>query len=749
MDSSRSTRLAAARRLSFTILLTIGFSGAAARVSAADRVVAGSVVDSTGRALPRAYIRLLDRAGHETVGTFADEAGRFRLTTGLDECRVEASVTGFATATAACDAQPLRLTLAVAPVHETIVVTATRTETPAGQAGASVTAFTASDLEQRQAPLVADLLRASPGVMFVRAGGLGTVTSLFVRGGESNYNKVLLDGIPLNEPGGTFNFSNLTTDNLERVEIVRGAHSALFGSDAMASVVQLFTKQPDRSRGKPQTQLSLEGGTYGTWRGNAAVSGAAGALDYSLGAARFTTDNNVPNNALENTTLSANVGVALNGSATLRFIGRGELEHVGTPGQTAFGRPDLDAFFQRHDGTGGVSFDQQVNRAFRQRATYSLAASNYQSTNLVLDPPYTPAFEGRKAPFQFSDFAFDSGTDLRRHHASYQADWRLASDSRRGDQLLTFLVDWDGERAQLTDRLASTQTTPSRNNFGVSAQHQATWRRVAITAGGRIEHNDSFGTAAVPRGSIAIVAHPSTGAIGETKLKASAGLGIKEPTLIQSFSLSPFFLGNPALAPERSRTVEAGVEQRLANDHAKIEVTWFDNRYRDIISTRTTNPTTFASEYFNIGVSQARGAEIAFDAAPAPGLHARGGYTFLASEILESTSPNNVVFQAGQWLFRRPRNSGFIGAVWTWQRVTADVDGVIIGQFVDSDFSSLQPPIVMNDGHATWNARVALKITRQLTGTLAIDNVADRQYMEPLGYPALGRAARLGVRVGF
>jgi outer membrane cobalamin receptor len=749
MDSSRLTRLAAACRLSFTILLTIGFGGAAGRVSAADLVVAGSVVDSTGHALPRAYVRVLDRGGHEVAGTFADEAGRFRVTTSLDECRVEASVTGFATATATCGPQPVRLTLAVAPVHETIVVSATRTETPAGQAGASVTAFTADDLEQRQTPLVADLLRASPGVMLVRAGGLGTVTSLFVRGGESNHNKVLLDGIPLNEPGGTFNFSNLTTDNLERVEVVRGAHSALFGSDAMASVVQLFTKQPDRSRATPQTQLSLEGGTYGTWRGNAAVSGATGALDYSLGAARFATDNNVPNNAFDNTTLSANVGVALSDAATLRFIGRGELEHVGTPGQTAFGRPDLDAFFQRHDGTAGVSFDQQVNRAFRQRATYSLAVSNYQSTNLILDPPYTPAFEGRKAPFQFSDFAFDSATDLRRHHASYQADWRLASDSTHGDQLLTFLVDWDGERAQLTDRLASTQTAPSRNNFGWSVQHQATWRRVAVTAGGRVEHNDSFGTAAVPRGSISFVAHPSTGALGETKLKASAGLGIKEPTLIQSFSLSPFFLGNPALSPERSRTVEAGVEQRLANDRVKVDVTWFDNRYRDIISTRTTNPATFASEYFNIGLSQARGAEIAFDVAPASGVHARAGYTFLASEILDSTSPNNVVFQAGQWLFRRPRHSSFIGAVWTWQRITADVDGVIIGQFVDSDFSSLQPPIVMNDGYATWNARLALKITRQLSGTCAIDNVADAHYMEPLGYPALGRAVRLGIRVGF
>jgi outer membrane receptor protein involved in Fe transport len=226
----------------------------------------------------------------------------------------------------------LRLVLAVAPVHETVVVSATRTDAPADQVGVSVTAFTAADLERRQIPLVADLLRLSPGVMVVRSGGPGALTSLFVRGGESNHNKVLLDGIPLNEPGSTLNCSNLTTDNLERVEIVRGALSALFGSDAMASVVQLVTKRPDRSRTRPQGTFSIEGGTYGTVRGSAAASGASGKVDYAIGAQRFSTDNREPNNAFENTTLSANVGVAAGDTATIRFIARGEREHAGPAG---------------------------------------------------------------------------------------------------------------------------------------------------------------------------------------------------------------------------------------------------------------------------------------------------------------------------------------------------------------------------------------------------------------------------------
>ena len=237
------------------------------------------------------------------------------------------------------------ITLAVAPVRETVIVSATRTDAPTSQVGASATVYTAGDLERLQKPLLADLLVATPGAMLIRNGGPGTVTSLFVRGGESDYNKILLDGVPLNEPGGTFYLSNLTTENLDRIEVVRGAYSSLFGSDAMASVIQLFTKRPQGGSTRPQVSAQIDGGTYGTLHTTAAVSGARQRLDYSLGAARLDSDNRVPNSALENTTLSANVGVALAPETSLRFIARGEREHVGTPGTTAYGRPDLDAFF--------------------------------------------------------------------------------------------------------------------------------------------------------------------------------------------------------------------------------------------------------------------------------------------------------------------------------------------------------------------------------------------------------------------
>ena len=370
------------------------------------------------------------------------------------------------------------------------------------------------------------------------------MTSLFVRGGESDYNKVLLDGVPLNEPGGTFYLNNLTTENLDRIEIVRGAYPSLFGSDAMASVIQLFTKRPDPGARRPHVSAQLDGGTYGTVHANAAVTGANGRMDYSVGAARIDTDNRVPNSALQNTTLSANVGVALTPTATLRFVGRGELEHVGTPGPTAFGRPDLDAFFERHDGVTSVNFDQQANRRFRQRASYSRAASSQQSTDLIVDAPSVTAIR-LVASRLSNDFQNDSLTRLQRHHASYQADMRLASAPKTGDHLLTVLADWDGERSTADNRLAGTRTINSRNNVGASAQYQMLWPRVFVTVGGRIERNDSFGLAAVPRGTVVYVAHQSSAAFGETQIKASAGLGIKEPTMLESFSISPFSVETP------------------------------------------------------------------------------------------------------------------------------------------------------------------------------------------------------------
>ncbi|MFN7915736.1 MAG: TonB-dependent receptor [Vicinamibacterales bacterium] len=737
--------------LSLGILTTASLAATAAQTDAR-AVASGTVVDGQGRPLPRASVRVVTAAETDAQGSrpgmdgFTDDRGQFSLPI-TSSCRIEASLAGFRTATVPCAATDLRITLELAPVQETVVVTATRTGAPSGQTGVSTTTFGLEEIERRQNPPVADLLRTAPGTMVVQTGGPGGVTGLFVRGGESNYNTVLVDGIPVNEPGGTFNFNNLTTEQVERVEMVRGANSALFGSDAMSSVVQIFTKRGVAgTAGRPQVAAQVDGGSYGTMHANASVSGATARVDYALGAARFSTDNRVPNSGFENTSVSANVGTSLGSASTLRAIVRAELGRTGTPGQTAYGRPDLDAFYEHHDVLGGVAFDQQVSRAFRQRATYSLAASRQASTNLIEDAPYTPSFEGRVAPFEFYDFTFDSRTTLRRHHASYQGDWHAAAGPA-GDHRVTVVADWTGERARLDNRLSGDLVQASRDNVGAAVQHQWLWRRVSTTAGARVEHNENFGTALVPRGSASVVVHRGHAAFGETRVRAAAGLGIKEPTVLQTFSTSPYFKGNPDLQPEKSRAIEAGVEQRLAADHLKLDATWFDNRYRNIIGLRSTGG--YNSEYFNIGLTRARGAEFGAEVAPHATLRVRAGYTFLDSAIVESTSSFSPVFAPGQWAFRRPRHSGFVQGAWSWQRVTADVSGTLIGRFVDSDFSSLEPALLENVGRTLWNARASYRMTAAVTGILAVDNLTGRDYQEPLGYLALQRSVRAGVRVQF
>ncbi|HEY7498586.1 MAG TPA: TonB-dependent receptor [Vicinamibacterales bacterium] len=734
---------------SLALLVSFLLSTPSLRAQSAQDAIAGIVVDANGSPVVRALVTIADAQGKTVASTFTDRDGRFdaraRPASG---CSVEATLSGFVPARLPCARyQDMRLSLAIAPLHEAVVVTATRGEAPGGQLAASVTVFERDDIERRQTPLVADLLRHAPGVTVMHTGAYGTQTSLFVRGGESNYNKVLLDGIPLNEPGGVFYFNNLTSEHLERVELVRGSHSALFGSDAMASVVQMFTRRATRDG--VGADGTFEAGGYGTVRASAGVRGKRGAVDYSFHGARYMTDNRVPNNEFDNTTLSASAGIELAPGTTLRFVGRGEFGDVGTPGQTMFGRPDLDARFERHDGVAGVTLVQRLSHDVQHRATYGFAASNQTSVNSIADPPYTPTFEGHAAPFEFGDFPYDLRNELTRHHLSYQVDWRVSTAAASaGTHIVTGAIDFDGERATLRDRSAGTATNASRNNAGYSLQHQALWPRVFTTIGVRVEDNDSFGVSTVPRGSIAWIARTGSGSLGDTKVKASAGLGIKEPTIVQSFSPPPF-AGNLDLEPERSRTVEAGVEQRFLNDRAKVEVTWFANRFRNIISTRTVSFNPFRSQYFNIGLTRARGAELAVDLAPSKDLRLSTGYTLLASEILESTAPTNPVFRPGQWLFRRPRHSGFTSVTYQRDRVLVDVSGIFVGRRVDSDFSSLVPAIVENDAYALWNLRAQYRLSTHISVVAAVDNLTGSDYMEPLGYRALGRTARLGVKVGF
>lgn len=715
--------------------------------------LAGRVLDTTGARLPRAMVRLLSSTGTEVARTLTDSQGRFRFTgLAIVTYRVEAALTGFeSTSVTATPNADLKLVLRVEPVRESIIVTATRTQAPTGQLGASSSVVSAREIRDRQLLSVSGLLQSATSATAVRSGGLGTLTSLFVRGGESDHTKVLLDGIPLNEPGGFFNFSNLTVENLERVEVVRGPQSALFGSDAMAGVVQLFTRRGRAETARPRFSLSFEGGNNDTWRGRGGLSGGAGRVDYALQWARLSTDNREPNSFFHNTTLSGNAGWALGERTTLRLILRGELGRVGTPGQTAFGRPDRDAFFRRRDGFGGLAVRNHTASFWEQRLTYAFAKSRQLSRNLIEDPPFTPVFEDRAAPFQFFDFPLDFLSDFRRHHLSYQSDWRGGSLGRAlGQHVLTFAFEWDRERGLLGERLsAGTPTRAQRDNLGWTLQHQALWGRLFLANGVRIDDNDSFGVSVVPRSSLAYFVRHGNGPVGSTKLKFNFGLGIKEPSFLESFSPSPSFLGNPDLSPERTRSFDFGVEQRFWRERGKLEVNWFDNRFRDLIAFQVVSFSPFQGSFFNIGRSKAKGAEVILELAPGAGLRGIGSYTFLDSQVTRSASPFSAVFREGQSLFRRPRHSGSLRVFWDWRRLNITSSTVFVGRRVDSDFAALEPPLTSNQGYTKWDLAWSYRSSYRVTYFGVMENLLNQDYMEALGFRALKLTFRAGARVEF
>jgi outer membrane cobalamin receptor len=735
-----------------TLLFAVLFSIPTSVVAAPRTPVTGSVTDTTGAALVRAFVRLVDAAGTERAATITDDRGRFAVES-CSGCRIEASLAGFRTATLtitaaqAADAHFVpQLTLDLAPIADAIVVTPTREAAPAGQSGASVTVFTADDIERRGHPSVADLLRETNGVAVVGTGGAGGTTSIFVRGGESSYTKVLLDGIPLNEPGGTFNFGNLSTANLARVEFVRGAQSALFGSDAMSGVLQLVTAR-GVARVHPAVTGSFEAGGYGSTRGNATLSGAHKGWDYSIGAERFDTDNRVANNAFSNTTLSLSGGGDLSPSVTLRVVGRVENGRAGAPGQTAFGRPDADAFFDRQDTTAGVTLEQRGSERWKQHVSYAYSRSNQESTNLNADSDYVPAFGASKAPFAFSDFTYDSHNVLQRHFLTYQADARFTGSV---NNIVTAIVDWDGERARLDDRLASTSVLASRNNSGVSVQHQLFGRLGSVTTSVRYEHNDSFGNEWVPRVSAALVARASSGAVGNTTLKGNAGKGVKEPTILQSFSPNAFFLGNLDLLPERARTWDLGIEQRLASDRVRIEATYFGNRYQDQITTKTISFSPFTSQFVNkLGFTNAKGTELSVDIVPVDTLRLSGGYTVLRGTVFDRATAASEPAELATALIRRPKHSAFARAAWTGTRASIDLDGAYVGKRLDNDFSSLSPALTSSGGYWLWNAGARYRFNAHIDGFARVQNLGDVDYMEPLGYPAWRRTFHAGLSVRF
>jgi len=714
------------------------------------RHIAGLVVDQSGAPVPRVLIEVRSQSGQTAASALTDIQGTFVLNLPDGNYTLNATASGLAPLhhqplEVSAATAPLRLTLEIPSIAEQIVVTATRTEAALAQVGSSTTVIQGNELEREGTDSVADVLRRVAGLTIAQSGGSGQLASLFIRGGESDYTKVLIDGIPVNDPGGSFNFANLSASSIDRIEIVRGPQSALFGSDAMAGVIQIFTHRGSSEGLEPRPRVSFERGSLATFRYEAGIEGKGKRLDYAASFARLDTDNNVRNGSFNDETANGNLGLRLSRKSLLRAVFRSGAGRTGVPGQWAFYRPDSDAYYRHRNLAGGVTLTHFTTPSWTQTLSYTINDSRQFSEDSVDDGSFIAQYQGHTCTFTSYDFAYQYLSQNRRQKINYQSEWSLPHA-----HLLTAGAEYERETGTAGDP-RSDPLAAKRINFGAFVQDQWFLKRFFAAAGVRLEHNVSFRHrfSVTPRLSLAWHAHePSQGgALDLTKIKANFGLGIKQPTLVESFSKSPFFLGNPKLKAEESASYDVGIEQDFRDGKGAVELTFFENRFRNQIGYVTTDFTTFAGTFFNLGKTRARGIETNFRQTLGWGLELRGSYTMLRGRVLENSAPPDPAYAAGQSLLRRPRHSGYLDLKWKPGRWTFGATGTLVGSRLDSDFLGLD--MKRNRGYGVLDLLLSFRLFSGATVFAVVNNALDRSYMEVLGYPALPARFRIGVSAGF
>jgi vitamin B12 transporter len=592
-----------------------------------------------------------------------------------------------------------------------MVITATRGETPSDQVGSSVTVITAEQIEKSQKTAVADLLRTVPGLDVVRSGGQGQVVSVFTRGSNSNHTLVLIDGIEATDPSNPtnqFDFSSLQVDDIERIEVVRGPQSTLYGSDAIGGVIQIFTKRGVAARDYAQ----LETGRFGTHTGRGGVHGGDKWVNYGLTFSLHKTDGvsafpqGDEEDGYNNKTLAAYVATRPTVDSTLDFSLRrveSETDIDGYDSTTFLYADDTDArldseqWFARMQG--GYSLLEG-----RWTQTLGLSLTDYDRTNENGPEPAatTPGkneFKGKKT----------------------RLDWvhRFRLDDAHQ---LTFGLESEKEKAEL-----SAGQNPDTGTDGIFLQdHIRVTEAFYTTLGLRRDKHDDFGSETTYRIAPAYLI-PETG----TRLRASYGTGFKAPSLSALFeSFPPFFFANPDLKPERSKGWDIGIEQQWLEDRLKLELTYFNNEIEDLIAV---DPVTF-STLVNIGESSSKGYELALRYQWLPTLGLGLGYTH--NRAIDEDSGNDLV--------RRPRKKADVFVDWqALPQLAVNFAGRYVGEHddFDADFNR-----VVADSYSVFDLALAYTLDSQWTLLGRIENAFDEDYEEVSGFGSPGRGLHAGVR---
>ncbi len=619
-----------------------------------------------------------------------------------------------------------------------IVVTATKLETPARQVASSVTVVTEEEIRTKQLKTVLDALRTVPAVDVVQQGGIGQQTAVFMRGANSQHTLVLIDGVQANDPispSRFFDFAHLTTDNVERIEIVRGPASTLYGSDALGGVINIITK---KGQGEPRWTISAEGGSYETHREKIGLNGGNQLVNYSLtlsyldsnGIGAASRENgNSERDGYDNLSVSSRIGLTPVDNLDLDFILRytnaeAEIDNSGGPGgdDPNFTLDSESLYFRTQARL------LLFNDLWEQKIGFSLTDYDRQSKD---DPDSARPFDSVRSSFDSSIYVIDWQNNLFLHETN----------------TLTLGIEYEEEKGKQKDqRTFEDFFTPGTQIVSASEVRERTiqtvgyylqdqinlWDRFHTTLGVRLDDHDEFGTRTTYRAASAYL-FPTIG----TKIRASYGTGFKAPSLLQLYD--PVFGGNPDLAPEKSKGWDVGLEQSLWEERLTLSLTYFENDFEDLIVNQFVGSGFI---YLNVDEADTNGIELAATYTPVDELIFQASYTYTDTENKET----------GEQLLRRPRNKFSIGATYRFQEgANVNLNILYVGERDDVFFNNVtfESGSVELDSYTVVNLAASYPMRGNLRLYGRVDNLFDKEYEEVWGYGTLGISGYAGAELTF
>jgi vitamin B12 transporter len=720
----------------FRIFARVFFLSAICLASIASAEIKIKVVDPQDAAVAGAEVELLkvgkpDPAAVES--TSAEGLVIFRQAAS-SSYRVRVLAPGFAAERVDLSptAEAITIKLRLATAAETVVVTATRTPVPSRAAGADVSTLSPGQLELMQPIGADDILRFLPGAVVNTAGQRGGISSLFVRGGESTYNKVIVDGVAVDNPGETFDFGSLPLTQADRIEFVKGAQSTLYGSDAMTSVVQVTTRTG--STPVPELRFGADGGNFGTASGYASLAGARGLVDYNLFGDQFNSSGQGVNHAYSDSLEGANVGLAITNLVRLRVRVRHSNSYTGVPGEWDFNgdpllAPDPSEWSHQNNVLGSAELTVDAPSGWQHRVTGFDYLSRYNDVNLNSNSA------------SYDDFPSHTYNNINRAGLEYQGDY-----SERTWTHSTFGYRIENENGFVGSYGA--QTPGQRLSQDAYLEQQLTLGRLSVIAGGRFVHSSVFGNTGVPRVALTLLALRGGNVFSGTRLRFSYATGFMEPALYQTFANLPYYVANPGLLPERTRAFEAGFQQNLLAGRWALNATYFNNLFHDQIEYGTNQ--SGLGQFFNVQQSLAHGAEVELQGRIGTKLTLNTAYAYTSTEYLEAplcTAANfcDPVYDTGNPLLRRPKHSATTLFSYLGTRWGANLGGSFVGRRPDSDFDGLG--INHAAGYARLDCGGWYAINSRITAYVNVQNALNDHYNEVVGYPALTANFRAGLRV--